>query len=257
MLMGATVVVKIVLAILAVMSIISWTLIFYKLFLYFRVKRSLQLEIRIFEDARDLGTALRTLKKRSSSRLYFIGAKAVSEIRALEKSGLPAAGKAKVASDNIRRVLRQAVSQEVNSLAYALSFLATCTNSAPFIGLFGTVWGIMNAFQAIGVQKSAALATVAPGIAEALVATAIGLAVAIPASVAYNAFLGLLNSIESELVNFAGSFLNRAQRELPWLSAGYTSNEREDLAPAAQHRASTSRADLDRGPLGQESDFNG
>jgi biopolymer transport protein TolQ len=237
MLMGATVVVKIVLAILAVMSIISWTLIFYKLFLYFRVKRSLQLEIRIFEDARDLGTALRTLKKRSSSRLYLIGAKAVSEIRALEKSGLPSAGKAKVASDNIRRVLRQAVSQEVNSLAYALSFLATCTNSAPFIGLFGTVWGIMNAFQAIGVQKSAALATVAPGIAEALVATAIGLAVAIPASVAYNAFLGLLNSIESELVNFAGSFLNRAQRELPWLSAGHLSREPEDPAPGAHQRA--------------------
>ncbi|MFP4048957.1 MAG: MotA/TolQ/ExbB proton channel family protein [Desulfovermiculus sp.] len=257
MLMGATFVVKIVLAILALMSIISWTLIFYKFFLYVRVKRSIEREIRMFEESRDLGTALRTLKKRSNSRLYIIGAKAVSEIRALEKSSLPPAGKVKVASDNIRRVLRQAVCQEINSLAYALSFLATCTNSAPFIGLFGTVWGIMNAFQAIGAQKSAALATVAPGIAEALVATAIGLAVAIPASVAYNAFLGLLNSIESELVNYAGAFLNRAQRELPWLSAGRGDREREDIQPGSRLRSGALRSEDDRENNGHFSDLDG
>jgi biopolymer transport protein TolQ len=257
MLMGATLVVKIVLSILALMSIISWTLIFYKLFLYVRVKRSIEQESRIFDEARDLGTALRTLKKRSGSRLYVIGAKAVSEIRSLEKSSLPPSGKVKVASDNIRRVLRQAVSQEINSLAYALSFLATCTNSAPFIGLFGTVWGIMNAFQAIGVQKSAALATVAPGIAEALVATAIGLAVAIPASVAYNAFLGLLNSIESELVNYAGTFLNRAQRELPWLSAGRTEREQEDLQPGSKLRNGGLQPEGERDDLRHSMDLDG
>jgi biopolymer transport protein TolQ len=103
--------------------------------------------------------------------------------------------------------------------------LATCSNSAPFIGLFGTVWGIMNAFQSIGLQQSAALTTVAPGIAEALIATAFGLAVAIPASIAYNSYLGVLHTIESELINFAGAFLNRAQRELPWLTVG---NEQGD-----------------------------
>jgi len=147
----------------------------------------------------------------------------------LEKSSLPASSKVKVASDNIRRVLRQSVSHEMNSLSYALSFLATCTNSAPFIGLFGTVWGIMNAFHSIGVQKSAALTTVAPGIAEALIATAIGLAVAIPASIAYNSFLGLLNSIEAEMINYAGSFLNRVQRELPWLSTGGMVRDKEEI----------------------------
>ena len=257
MLMGATPVVKIVLAILALMSIISWTLIFYKLYLFFRVKRAIQEETRIFEESRDLGTALRTLKKRPGSRLYRIGAKAVAEIRALEKSGLPSAGRVKVAADNIRRVLRQSVSQEINSLAYALSFLATCTNSAPFIGLFGTVWGIMNAFQAIGVQKSAALATVAPGIAEALVATAIGLAVAIPASIAYNSFLGLLNSIESEMVNYAGSFLNRAQRELPWLSVGRKEQESEDVHPGSGRRSGGLRSDLDGESRGPASDLDG
>jgi biopolymer transport protein TolQ len=220
MLAGATLVVKLVLGLLLIMSIISWALIFYKLFLLTKVKNSIRKDFESFANARDLATALRTLKQRSNSRLYVIGARAVSEIRALERSGLPQTGRSKVGADNIRRVLRQVVSSEVSKLAYALSFLATCTNSAPFIGLFGTVWGIMHAFQSIGLQQSAALATVAPGIAEALVATAFGLAVAIPASVAYNSFLGVLNSIETELVNYAGEFLNRAQRELPWLSSG-------------------------------------
>ncbi len=231
MIFGATIVVKVVLAILIVMSLISWTLIFYKLILYYRIKKSLRQDLHSFSTAKDLGSALRTLKNRPGSRLYMIGAKAVSEIRLLERSHLPASGKIKVSADNIRRVLRRSVSSEVNRLAYALSFLATCSNSAPFIGLFGTVWGIMDAFQAISIQKSAALTTVAPGIAEALVATAIGLAVAIPASIAYNSFLGVLNSIEAELVNYAGEFLNRAQREIPWLSAG---RQKEEPSPIAQ-----------------------
>ena len=231
MILGATIVVKVVLAILIIMSLISWTLIFYKLILYVRVKRSIIQDMNSFSASKDLGSALRTLKNRPGSRLYVIGAKAVSEIRLLERSHLPASGKVKVSADNIRRVLRRSVSNEVNRMGYALSFLATCTNSAPFIGLFGTVWGIMDAFQAISIQKSAALTTVAPGIAEALIATAIGLAVAIPASIAYNSFLGMLNSIEAEFVNYAGEFLNRAQREIPWLSVGRSKEEQPQLTP--------------------------
>jgi len=234
MLTGATIVVKVVLAILVIMSVISWALIVYKFILLTLTKKAIRKEFKDFNGAKDLASALRQLKQRRKSRLYMIGARAVTEIRALEKSGLPAANKADVASDNIRRVLRQAVSSEVGGLAYALSFLATCTNSAPFIGLFGTVWGIMNSFQSISMQQSAALTTVAPGIAEALVATAVGLAVAIPASVAYNSFLGLLNAIESELVNFAGAFLNRVQRELAWLSPGKGESERRQSTEAQQ-----------------------
>ncbi len=230
MLAGATTVVKAVFFVLVVMSLLSWTLIFYKLFILSKAKKEIQNEFQAFNAARDLATALRTLKRRSGSRLYLIGAKAVSEIRALEKSGLSSGGRVKVSSDNIRRVLRQAVSQEMNSMAYALSFLATCANSAPFIGLFGTVWGITHSFQAIAQLQTAALTAVAPGIAEALIATALGLAVAIPASIAYNSFLGMLNSIESELIDYAGSFLNRAQRELPWLSASsQTASEGDSL----------------------------
>ncbi|MFO8032262.1 MAG: MotA/TolQ/ExbB proton channel family protein [Desulfohalobiaceae bacterium] len=229
LLAGATLVVKAVFFILLSMSILSWTLIFYKLFVLSKAKKEIKSEFQAFGAAKDLATALRTLKRRSGSRLYLIGAKAVSEIRALERSSLTSGGRVKISADNIRRVLRQAVSQEINSLAYALSFLATCANSAPFIGLFGTVWGIMHSFQGIAAQQSAALTAVAPGIAEALIATAFGLAVAIPASIAYNTFLGMLNSIESELIDYAGAFLNRAQRELPWLSASSHSPQEDSL----------------------------
>ena len=97
---------------------------------------------------------------------------------------------------------------------YAMTFLATAANTAPFIGLFGTVWGIMSTFHAIGAMKSASLATVAPGISEALIATAMGLLVAIPATIGYNTFHGRLGVLETRLVNFAGMFLNRVQREL-------------------------------------------
>ncbi len=229
LLAGATTVVKVVFLILVGMSIMSWTLIFYKLIVLSKAKREINSEFQAFNSAKDLATALRTLKRKSGSRLYLIGAKAVSEIRALEKSGLSSGGRVKVSADNIRRVLRQAVSQEMNTLAKALSFLATCANSAPFIGLFGTVWGIMHSFQGIAQMQSAALTAVAPGIAEALIATALGLAVAVPASIAYNTFLGMLNSIESELIDYAGSFLNRAQRELPWLSASQPAQEVDSL----------------------------
>ena len=90
------------------------------------------------------------------------------------------------------RVLRQGVTVELAKLSKSLPFLATCANATPFIGLFGTVWGIMNSFHSIGLMQSSALAAVAPVISEALVATAIGLAVAIPAVLAYNFFLGYM-----------------------------------------------------------------
>jgi biopolymer transport protein TolQ len=97
-----------------------------------------------------------------------------------------------------------------------ISFLATCANAAPFIGLFGTVWGIMDAFHEIAKKESAALTTVAPGISEALVATAIGLAVAIPATLAFNFFRASLAGVQDEMINFAGAFLNRVEREVSW-----------------------------------------
>ena len=121
-------------------------------------------------------------------------------------------------------------------MSSSVSFLATCANAAPFIGLFGTVYGIMHAFHSIGLMKTATLAAVAPGISEALVATALGLLVAIPATVAYNAIMGALRRLEDDLGNLSGAFKNRVQRELPGHLAAWNSRRKPQNAsqPAPQ-----------------------
>lgn len=116
--------------------------------------------------------------------------------------------------DNLKRAVRKAESQEMAELGRSLAFLATTGSATPFIGLFGTVWGIMSSFHNIGMRGSASLAVVAPGISEALVATAAGLAVAIPAVIAYNFFANQLDDIENEMHNFTTDFLNLVERDL-------------------------------------------
>jgi len=115
-------------------------------------------------------------------------------------------------SDNLERSLRKAIDVEISSMESRLTMLATTGSTGPFIGLFGTVWGIMGSFHKIGQMGSASLAVVAPGISEALIATAIGLAAAIPAVVLYNNFVAQIRKQEVELNNFATDFLNIAKR---------------------------------------------
>lgn len=115
-------------------------------------------------------------------------------------------------SDNLERSLRKAVSQELSMMESRLNLLATTGSTGPFIGLFGTVWGIMNSFHKIGATGSASLAVVAPGISEALFTTAIGLLAAIPAVVLYNHFVSKIRREETELNNFATDFMNIAKR---------------------------------------------
>lgn len=218
MLWNATVVVKFVVVLLIGMSLTSWSIIFMKLFILRRSRRQAVADFKKFQAAPDLGSAVQLLARGPDSPLYPLAYQAVAELKRLEGASMAPAPKSRIAMDNLRRVLRQNISLALGNLTSSLSFLATCASTAPFIGLFGTVWGIMHSFHAIGVMKSASLATVAPGLSEALVVTAIGLAVAIPASIGYNFFRGLLSEIEVELVNFAGAFLNRVQRELPWVA---------------------------------------
>jgi biopolymer transport protein TolQ len=116
--------------------------------------------------------------------------------------------------DNLKRTLRKAEDKEVIRLSRSLAFLATTGSATPFIGLFGTVWGIMTAFQEIGIRGSASLAVVAPGISEALVATAAGLAVAIPAVVFYNYYNNELSNMETDMQSFSADFLNLVERDL-------------------------------------------
>jgi len=118
------------------------------------------------------------------------------------------------AMDNLKRTLRKAENIEASRLGRFLSLLATTGSATPFIGLFGTVWGIMTSFQEIGMRGSASLAVVAPGISEALVATAAGLAVAIPAVVFYNYYSNLLIELENDMQNFSSDFLNLVERDL-------------------------------------------
>ena len=119
-----------------------------------------------------------------------------------------------VGTDNIKRTLHRAITTETTRMTQMVPFLATTGNTTPFIGLFGTVWGIMNSFHGIGLMGSASLAVVAPGISEALIATAAGLGVAIPAVIAFNYFMHKIRIIESELQSFSVDFLNIIERDL-------------------------------------------
>jgi biopolymer transport protein TolQ len=210
----ATLVVKLVLALLVLMSLASWTIIIMKLVYLSNTRKKAAEDLDAFQSARDLRGAVQVLGRTPQAPAYQVAMRGVHELTRLEDSGLPEAS-AKVVQDSVRRALEQGVNVQLDKMGSYISFLATCANAAPFIGLFGTVWGIMHSFHAIGQMKTAALAAVAPGISEALVATAVGLAVAIPATIAYNAFRGLLGRAEMDLMNLSGAFQSRVQRELP------------------------------------------
>jgi biopolymer transport protein TolQ len=114
--------------------------------------------------------------------------------------------------ENVSRAMKRATSVEITKLEKHCSFLATTASSAPFVGLFGTVWGIMDAFRGLSVTHSSSIQAVAPGIAEALIATAVGLAAAIPALMAYNYFVQQIKVLAVEMDNFCQEFLNIAER---------------------------------------------
>lgn len=205
----ATLVAKFVLALLVLMSLTSWAIMIQKWRVFSKAREKAAHGTERFKRARDLREAVLSLGGDQDSPLYSIAGEGVAEYNRLKELG----NHGSVVTDNVQRSLQQGVGNEISRLQRGLAFLATAANTAPFIGLFGTVWGIMTSFHAIGQMKSASLAAVAPGISEALIATAIGLAVAIPASIGYNAFQGVLGGIEVQLTNFAGVFLNRVQRE--------------------------------------------
>lgn len=207
---SAGIIVKIIMLILVFASIYSWAIIFTKSFLLKKYKTKILAGISEFENAPNLREAVQRLGKDTTSPLFSVAQYGVNEFNKGRENQV----NVKTIADNVRRSLHQGVNNETAKLNHSISILATCANASPFVGLLGTVWGILTTFSAIGVLKSASLATVAPGIAEALIATALGLFVAIPASVAFNIFLGKINYVENLMVDFAGTFLNRVQREL-------------------------------------------
>ena len=207
---GATTVAKAVLALLALMSVYSWTLAVFKFALLCRARRKAQDGLESFGSARNIPEGIQRIDDDDTSPVYHVAQEGVAEWNRLSDAG----SNQDVVMDNVRRALDHGVSREMAALRRSLSGLATMANTAPFIGLFGTVWGIMHSFHSIGLAQSASLSTVAPGISEALIATAMGLFVAVPATVSYNMFLGLIDQVEVLLVNFAGVFLNRVHSEV-------------------------------------------
>ncbi|MCP4671195.1 MAG: protein TolQ [Desulfobacula sp.] len=220
MLSGAGPVVKFVMLVLLFFSITSWAIIFIK-FRYIRkaFKESADF-VDIFWQCRNLTDAFSKAKALSASPIarIFIAAymeMARSDGRDKQKPGMKPGEKSFFQSiGSIKRSLNRSINVEVRRLSQLVPFLATAGNTAPFIGLFGTVWGIMNTFQGIGLSGSASLAVVAPGISEALIATAAGLAVAIPSVIAYNYFIDRIRVLDSELKSFASDLLNIMERDI-------------------------------------------
>jgi biopolymer transport protein TolQ len=206
-------VVKLVLFILIGFSVTSWTIIFIKL----RFFRNARLETDYFLDLFWDSTELTSIYKESKELIYSPVAqmfkRGYAELVRLKKLQASRGSETNNVSETVERALRRATIHENSRMAKAVAFLATTGNTAPFIGLFGTVWGIMESFSGIGLKGSASLAVVAPGISEALIATAVGLAAAIPAVIAFNFFNSKADALSAEMEIFSADFLSLVVRQ--------------------------------------------
>lgn len=219
--MGAGWVVKGVMILLLLFSVICWGIILTKALALSRARKDTQLFFDAFRESRKFSLLYAEAKQFTFSPLAHVfkaGYAELNRISRIQQANQPSPESGqepeyeRTAMDNVHRSLEQAVIAQRTRLERGVNFLATTGSSAPFIGLFGTVWGIMEAFRRIGVMKSASLAVVAPGIAEALIATAAGLAAAIPAVIFYNYFLSRINVISSEMDNFSSELINIIER---------------------------------------------
>lgn len=210
----ASPVVQLTLLILIIMSLFCWAIAIAKYSQFKKIKSSNEPFLNRFWKAKSLESLYEDIDQFEDSPLARVFKAGVEEIQSLASTQSKEEGKSLRISgvDNLERTLRKAVDLEVSHMENKLTLLATTGSTGPFIGLFGTVWGIMGSFHKIGATGSASLAVVAPGISEALVATAIGLAAAIPAVVLYNNFLAQIKRQETELNNFLSDFLNIVKR---------------------------------------------
>ena len=204
-------VVKGVLLLLVLASIWSWTVIFDKVFRLARLRRKAQAFERGFWSGAPLDDLYRRLGRDADHPMAMLFAAAMEEWRDAPR---PSAGSGRALLERIQKVMNLSLDREIDVLARHISSLATIGATAPFVGLFGTVWGIMNSFQSIALTKNTTLAVVAPGIAEALLATALGLVAAIPAVIAYNKLSADVDRYANRVANFADEFTVVLSREL-------------------------------------------
>jgi biopolymer transport protein TolQ len=235
MIVHAGTMVKFVLLLLLLFSVVSWAIIFMKYRLLRRARAETGAFLELFWESRDLKkvyTESEALNDSPVACLFRAGYAEFNRFSKLQASASDAdhaeAGRLKdresvdrdgplrtrqALMDNLERSLKKASIDQNKRLERSLSFLATTGNTTPFIGLFGTVWGIMEAFRGIGLKGSANLAVVAPGISEALIATAAGLAAAIPAVVAFNYFSQRVSVLQQEMDIFTTDFLSMVGRQ--------------------------------------------
>jgi biopolymer transport protein TolQ len=204
-----------VLAILLVFSVVSWAIIFYKWRLLKKASKSSSEFTELFWKLRRFDEVFEISKAYPLSPVAQIFQKGYHELAQVKKTQGGDTSDVEFSAngiENVEHALRRSCQQEMAAMEQLVPFLATVGSTSPFIGLFGTVVGIMNSFAEIGAKGTANLATVAPGIAEALVATAAGLLAAIPAVMAYNYFSTRIRAMSVEMESFSGDFLNIVRR---------------------------------------------
>ena len=212
---NATIVVQLVMGLLVLASVVSWILVFQKAFLLASVRRM----ATAFEDDFWSGEDLRALYvELDEGETEVIGLESIfhAGFKEYTRSSQLYGTQAERIMQNVQRAMRVAIAREEERLEAALPFLATVGSTSPYIGLFGTVWGIMNSFRGLAMVNQATLSVVAPGISEALIATAIGLFAAIPAVIAYNRFSAQVEVIMNRFDTFSEEFsaiLNRSIKE--------------------------------------------
>lgn len=216
--LNAGIIVKLVLILLLFFSIVSWAIILFKFFQVHRANSESERFMDLFWKSSRFDAIASQVDRFTSSPLTVLFNEAYAELNKVVDNRDKGNGSALSTDlgviENVSRALRRATNSELTRLERYLTFLATTGSTSPFIGLFGTVWGIMTAFEGIGKTGSASLAVVAPGIAEALIATAIGLVAAIPAVMAYNHFQHKIRVLTNDMDSFSTEFLNIVQRNI-------------------------------------------
>jgi biopolymer transport protein TolQ len=207
---NAHIVVKIVMLGLLAASIWSWAIILEKFFQFARTKKETDKFEQVFWSGQSLVELYQALNQRRNTSMAALFVAGMREWLRSSETAKPSAG----TQLRVQKVMDVAISREVDRLERRLTFLATVGSTAPFVGLFGTVWGIMTSFQAIAVSKNTNLAVVAPGIAEALFATALGLLAAIPAVIFYNKFNSEVARQAARLESFADEFAAILSRQI-------------------------------------------
>jgi biopolymer transport protein TolQ len=212
---NAHIVVKIVIIGLLLASIWSWAIILEKLFLYAKTRKETDKFEQVFWSGQSLEELYQALSQRRNTGMAALFVAAMREWkRSTEREGDRGPKPMPGVQLRVEKVMDVTISREVERLERRLTFLATVGSTAPFVGLFGTVWGIMTSFQAIAVSRNTSLAVVAPGIAEALFATALGLLAAIPAVIFYNKFNSEVARYAGRLEGFADEFSAILSRQI-------------------------------------------